>query len=167
MAAAATRRRTLTAVPPENSIRATHPGSAPHSFYSLASTDSAPSSGDACAGDVANVCQRVESGCYDPGSAIGHSDRVFGRDTGSSVSTSSITIGRDRISHSTATRRIRGTPSRQTVAASWARQFSAACTTRTDARPEYLLRSSIAPGRRCPARRAARIDARLVVSADS
>ncbi len=69
------------------------------------------------------------------------------------MSTSSITIGRDRISHSTATRRIRETSIRQTVAASWARQFSAAFTTPTDARPEYFLRTSIAPGRCCPARR--------------
>jgi hypothetical protein len=44
--------------------------------------------------------------------------------------------------------------SRQTAAASWARQFSAACTTCTAAPPEYSLRTSIAPGRRCPARRA-------------
>ncbi len=68
-------------VPPENSIRATHRGSGPtpDSVYSVASTNSAPSSGDACAGGFANVCQRVESGCHDPGSAIGHSDQVFGR----------------------------------------------------------------------------------------
>ena len=67
-------------VPPENSIRATHRGSGPtpDSFFSLASTDSVPSTGDACAGDVANVCQRVESGCYDPGSAIGQSGGLFG-----------------------------------------------------------------------------------------
>ena len=30
---------------------------APHSFYSFASTDSAPSSGDACAGDIDSLCQ--------------------------------------------------------------------------------------------------------------
>ena len=44
---------------------------AAHSFYSFASTDSAPSSGDACVGDIADVCQRVQCRCCSTDSAIG------------------------------------------------------------------------------------------------
>ena len=74
----------LWVVPLEDSFRATHRGSGHtvHSSCSSSSTRSVPYAGDACAGDVANVCKRVESGGYDRGSAEGQSDRVFGRDRG-------------------------------------------------------------------------------------
>ena len=72
----------LPPVLPENSNRATHRGSGRtlHSSYSFASTGSVPCAGVTCSGDIANVCQQVECRWCGTGSAIGHLDRVFGRD---------------------------------------------------------------------------------------
>ena len=71
------------------------------------------------------------------------------------MSTLSTTIAHDRINHSTATRLSHAKHKCQNVVGSSVSLCSAASTTRIDARPEYSLQTSIAPGHGCPARRAA------------